>query len=93
MRDGRLGPNVTKWVSEEPEAFLALLPATNSGAKLADLCREKLGAITFQRAAMIEGVMRDVVQRDPPWPRRSSIMRKQPSCWAEPMRSAKERKP
>jgi hypothetical protein len=81
VRDGRLGPNVAKWVKEEPEAFLALLPATNSGAKLAELCREKLGAITFQRAAMIEGVMRDVVQKGPPWPRAADILSRGGPTW------------
>src|SRR6266700_1902889 len=82
VRDGRLGPNVAKWVREEPEAFLALLPTTNPGAKLADLCREQLGAITFQRAAMIEGVMRDVVQRDPPWPRAAVILSRGGATWS-----------
>jgi hypothetical protein len=67
VRDGRLGPNVAKWVKEEPEAFLALLTEAEPGPKLGELCRAKLGQITFQRAAMIEGVIRDVVRGEAPW--------------------------
>jgi hypothetical protein len=81
VRDGRLGPNVAKWVKDDPEAFLALLPESNSAAKLAELCRERLGAITFQKAAMIEGVMRDVVQRDPPWQRAADILNAGGGTW------------
>lgn len=81
VRDGRLGPNVAKWVKDDPEAFLALLPESNSAAKLAELCRERLGAITFQKAAMIEGVMRDVVQCDPPWQRAADILNAGGGTW------------
>jgi hypothetical protein len=82
VRDKRLGPNVAKWVKEDPETFLALLTATNASAQLAELCREKLGAITFQKAQMIEGVMRDVVQRGAPWPRAATLLSKGGAKWS-----------
>src|SRR5436190_24296745 len=45
VRDERLGPSVAKWVRDEPETFLALLPSSNPGAGLAELCRAQLGAV------------------------------------------------
>jgi hypothetical protein len=66
-RQGRLGPKVAKWIKEEPEAYLAALVEEDPVERVAVLCREQLGAITFQRSAMIEGVMRDVLRCDPPW--------------------------
>lgn len=81
VRDARLGPNVAKWVREEPEEFLALLPEANREQKLAELCRTKLGLITFQRSAMIEGVIRDVVSADPPWSRAADILNAGGGTW------------
>lgn len=81
VRDDQLGPNVAKWVKEEPEAFLALLSDAEHGRKLAELCRGKLGQITFQRAATIEGVMMDVVRRGPPWGRAADILSATGGTW------------
>jgi hypothetical protein len=81
VRDKDLGPNVTKWVKEEPAEFLALLGENEPGAKLAELCRSKLGQLTFQRAEMIEGVIRDVVQRDAPWSRAADILSEGHGNW------------
>lgn len=81
VRDGQLGPNVAKWVKEQPEEFLALLSDAAPGTKLAELCRSQLGQVTFQRAAMIEGVIRDVVRRDPPWSRAADILSESGKTW------------
>lgn len=81
VRDHRLGPNVAKWVKEEPDQFLALLAEPDPGTKLAELCRQKLGQLTFQRAAMIEGVIRDVVQRDAPWSAAADILSAAGGTW------------
>lgn len=81
VRDGRLGPNVVKWVKDEPEAFLALLPAADREHQLAELCRLKLGQITFQKAAMIEGVMYDVVGCAPPWSRAADVLSADGGNW------------
>jgi hypothetical protein len=81
VRDGTLGPNVTKWVREEPETFLALLNQPDQNDKLGELCRTKLGQLTFQRAAMIEGVLRDVVSREPPWSRAADNLSAVGDAW------------
>lgn len=81
VRDGQLGPNVAKWVKEEPEEFLALLPDPESALKLAEMCRLKLGQITFQKVAMIEGVMYDVVRRGQPWTRAADILTAGGGAW------------
>jgi len=81
VRDGRLGPNVAKWVKEEPEEFLALLADRAPEAGLAELCRQKLGQLTFQRAAMIEGVIRDVVQGEAPWSRAADLLSTEGDPW------------
>ena len=72
---------MAKWVKEEPEEFLVLMADADPGKRLAELCRGKLGQITFQRAAMIEGVMREVVGRDPPWPRAAVILSEDGGAW------------
>jgi hypothetical protein len=66
-RQRRLGPNVAKWIKEEPEAFLAALVEDDPVEAVAVLCRAQLGSLTFQRSAMIEGVLRDVLLCGPPW--------------------------
>lgn len=38
VRDQRLGPNVAKWVKEEPEEFLALIAGAEPEKRLAELC-------------------------------------------------------
>jgi hypothetical protein len=79
-RDGRLGPNVEKRVRENPADFLALLQA-RPDQTLADLCRTELGQITFQKSAMIEGVIRDVVQGEAPWSRAADILNAGGGTW------------
>lgn len=73
-RDGRLGPNVAKWVRDEPERFVAALADDDPAESVAAICRDKLGSLTFQRAAMIEGVLRDVLRRDPPWTHAAQVL-------------------
>ena len=80
-RDGRLGSNVPKWIKEDPEAFLAALVEDDPVEALAVLCRAKLGALTFQRSAMIEGVMHDVLGCGPPWDEAAEILSKDGEEW------------
>jgi len=81
VRDETLGPKVAKWVKEEPETFLGLLSDPEAAQKLSELCRVKLGQITFQKVAMIEGVMHDVVRRGPPWTRAADILSAGGTAW------------
>jgi hypothetical protein len=66
-RQRRLGPNVAKWIKDEPEAYLAALVEDDPVEAVAVLCRSQLGTMTFQKSVMIEGVMRDVLLSAPPW--------------------------
>jgi hypothetical protein len=74
VRDQELGPNIAKWVKDDPQGFLALLNEEEPGTKLAELCQQRLGPLTFQKSEMIQAVIRDVVQRDPPWSRAADIL-------------------
>jgi hypothetical protein len=80
-RGGRLGPNVPKWIKEEPEAFLGALVEDDPVEALAVLCRSKLGTLTFQRSAMIQGVMRDVLGCEAPWDDAAEILSRDGGAW------------
>jgi hypothetical protein len=73
-RQGRLGRTVAKWVKDDPDGFLRGLAQEEPAEALADLCGEHLGALTFQRAAAIEGVLADVLSCRPPWPVAAQIL-------------------
>jgi hypothetical protein len=66
-RKGSLGRAAAKWIKEEPDSFLACFAQNDPAAALASLYRDQLGSKTFQRADAIAGVLRDVIDCDPPW--------------------------
>ncbi len=66
-RHGHLGANAEKWAGDEPARVLQAFAQDNPHAELASLVREKLARTTFQKSAMIESNLRDVVGADPPW--------------------------
>ena len=80
-RDGALGRTVAKWVKEDAESSLTLLGDREPAGKVANLCRRRLGQPTFQRAAAIEDVIRDVAQREGFWPRAAEILSSDGSVW------------
>ena len=82
VRDGTLGPNVAKWIREDPDEFLAVLANADPETRMAELCRAKLGQIMFQRSAMIEGVVHDVVRRDPPWSHAADLLSATGGHWS-----------
>ncbi|MHB8631500.1 MAG: hypothetical protein ACYC9W_06190 [Candidatus Limnocylindria bacterium] len=67
-RRGLLGDAVTRWVRDDPRAFLNVL-ATERAEALRRIARENLGDQTFQRAAAIEGILRDTLGTAAPWRR------------------------
>jgi hypothetical protein len=66
-RKGALGKAAAKWVKDEPDSVLACFAQADPAAALASFYREQLGSLTFQRADAIAGVLRDVIDCDPPW--------------------------
>jgi hypothetical protein len=74
IRLGRQGPNVAKWLREEPDKALTCFAAPDRHAALAALCRDKLVTITFQRSAMIQGTLREVLGCEPPWRRAAELL-------------------
>lgn len=66
-RKGELGVDVANWVKGNAEETVACLGADDPHAALADLARSHLGDQTFQRAAMIEGVLQGALGCGPPW--------------------------
>jgi hypothetical protein len=73
-RKGALGKTAGKWLKEDPDAVLACFSETDPHAALSALYKSQLGQITFQRAAAIEGVLRDVISCEPPWEEAASIL-------------------
>ena len=67
-RRGLLGEAVTKWVRDDPKAFLKVL-ATDPGEALRQIARKNLGELTFQRAVAVEGILRDTLGAAAPWRR------------------------
>jgi hypothetical protein len=76
-----LGPTVGKWVKEDPEQFLAALASVSPHEALVGIAREHLSPITFQRSQMIEAVLRDVGNCDPPWERAARRLSKTGESW------------
>jgi hypothetical protein len=74
-REGSLGKAAAKWVKDDPDSVLACFAQNDPAAALASLYREQLGSLTFQRADAIAGVLRDVIDCDPPWEERRSRSR------------------
>jgi hypothetical protein len=80
-RKGALGKTAAKWIKEDPEAVLACFSDTDPPAALSALYRLQLGQITFQRAAAIEGVLRDVIDCEPPWDEAAAVLSDQGETW------------
>lgn len=80
-KTGMLGPTVQKWIKEQPDKILACFTEKDGSAALADVCREQLGALTFQRSAAIEGVLADVAGCPPPWEKAAILLTTQNSKW------------
>lgn len=82
-RKGALGKTAGKWIREDPEAVLACLAEKDPHAALSALYKAQLGQVTFQRASAIEGVLRDVINCEPPWEQAASILSRQSGdSWA-----------
>jgi hypothetical protein len=71
-----LGPNLSKWVREDPERFLAALASPSPHDALVAIAREHLSSMTLQRSQMIESVLRDVSGCEPPWDRAAKRLSK-----------------
>lgn len=80
-RANALGQTVAKWVKEDPEAFLAALASPSPYDALVATAREHLSSMTFQRSEMIEAVLRDVGNCDPPWDRAAKRLSKSNGAW------------
>lgn len=76
-----LGPNMAKWVREDPERFLGALASADAYEEIALIAREHLSPITFQRAQMIEGVLQDLAACGPPWDRAAKRLAKSGGSW------------
>jgi hypothetical protein len=61
------GEALTKWIREEPARILDGVAEDDLPSALADIARRSIGHTTFQRAAAIEGVLRDALGCGPPW--------------------------
>lgn len=62
-----LGGLAEKWIKEDPKEFIRVLSAADQNAALRDLARAQMSQITFQKAAAIEGILRDALKADAPW--------------------------
>jgi hypothetical protein len=81
-QQGRGGKNLKKWIDDDPEAAVACFAASDPHAALAELCRSKLGSLTFQRAEMIEGVLRDTLGCGAPWNEAAGLLSTQRHQWS-----------
>lgn len=66
-KKGLLGGLAEKWIKDDPKEFIRVLSAADQDAALRDLARAQMSQITFQKAAAIEGILRDAVKADAPW--------------------------
>lgn len=64
---GLLGSLAEKWIKDDPAGFLRILAASDQPRAIRDMAKTKLGEMTFQRASMIEGVLRETLRCDVPW--------------------------
>lgn len=64
---GLAGDALGKWISSTPGPIVQGIAAGDPAAGLAEVVRLNIGHTTFQRAAMIEGVLRDSIGSEPPW--------------------------
>jgi len=82
-RKGALRKTAGKWIKEDPQAVLACFAQTDPHTRLSALYKSQLGEVTFQLAAPTEGVLRDVINCEPPWEEAASIPTKgSEDAWA-----------
>lgn len=81
-KDG-LGAVVAKWVDERPQVAVDCLSSTDPWTALAELGRDQIGRLTFQRSAMIAGILHDVAACDAPWQRAAALLSVGGSAWTE----------
>jgi hypothetical protein len=82
-QEGTLMRSVARWVKDDAEGSLALLGEreVDFASQVAELCRRRLGQPKPLRTTVIEGVIRDVLQRDGPWPRAAEILSSNGGDW------------
>lgn len=66
-RLGRLGPTVEKWIDDSPKVAVEAFAKQDPAEHLATLARDKLSRTTFQKPAMIESNLRDILTVPAPW--------------------------
>lgn len=66
-RKAKLGKRVQGWVKGDPDAFLTLFARADPHRELAEMVREELALVTFQRTATIEDYLRAVLDVEVPW--------------------------
>lgn len=81
-KQGRGGRNLEKWIDDDPEAAIKCFAAKNPHLALAQLSRSRLGSLTFQKAEMIEGVLRDTLDCEPPWREAAQALSTPRSRWS-----------
>jgi hypothetical protein len=72
---------VAKWIREDPKTVLACFAEEDHLSALAALCKAQLTEQTFQRAAAIEGVLRDVLGCASPWERAARSLSSPEKKW------------
>lgn len=78
-----LGPTVAKWVDENPKKLVDCFSAADPSQALADLCGDEIGRLTFQRAAAIEGILRDVALCPSPWAKAAAELTAGGATWTD----------
>jgi hypothetical protein len=76
-----LSSTFEKWVKEDPAGFWLALGAADRANALAEVGRGRLGSMTFQRAATIEGVLRDAAGCGAPWPAAAQRLSRTGVAW------------
>jgi len=68
-KKGELGPTAEKWVEADAKRVLGAFAKEDPHQELASLVRDKLARTTFQKSAMIEANLRDIIGVPAPWQR------------------------
>ena len=74
---------VVKWVKDKPDRLLGALSRPSPTDEVVLICREQLGAMTFQKAKAIEGVLADVAQCGAPWAHAAAQLSTPAQRWTE----------
>lgn len=62
-RRGLLGQSAIRWAADDAARLIAAFAKENPHEELAGIVRDKLARTTFQKSAMIESNLRDVLKR------------------------------